>query len=165
MVVDVYSEWSGPCSAMTNFLKKIKLEVNDDLLHYAMAKSDTIPQLEVFRGHCKPTWLFMSGGEPVAVMHGANAPLLQKMIEKEIRRERQVMKGEAVREAITYEDAVPGNFSFSQYGSKRIFSHTYFILIAVFVYNSAEKYGFEVFEYSFEEFGYNFSCLKTISAV
>ena len=30
---------------MTNFLKKIKLEVNDDLLHYAMAKSDTIPQV------------------------------------------------------------------------------------------------------------------------
>ena len=38
-MVDVYSDWSGPCSAMTNFLKKIKLEVNDDLLHYAMAKS------------------------------------------------------------------------------------------------------------------------------
>ena len=27
MVVDVYSDWSGPCSAMTNFLKKVKLEV------------------------------------------------------------------------------------------------------------------------------------------
>ena len=88
MVVDIYSEWSGPCSAMTNFLKKIKLEVNDDLLHYAMAKSDTIPQLEIFRGQCKPTWLFVAGGEPVAVMHGANAPLLQKMIEREIRKEK-----------------------------------------------------------------------------
>ena len=64
--------------------------------------------MEVFRGQCKPTWLFMSGGEPVAVMHGANAPLLQKMIEKEIRRERQVLKGEACRETISLEDAVPG---------------------------------------------------------
>ena len=61
-IVDVYSEWSGPCSAMTNFLKKIKLEVNDDLLSYAMAKSDTIPQLEIFRGQCKPIWLFMATG-------------------------------------------------------------------------------------------------------
>jgi hypothetical protein len=52
----------------------------------------------------------MSGGEPVAVMHGANAPLLQKMIEKEIRRERQVLKGEACRETISLEDAVPGIF-------------------------------------------------------
>ena len=40
--MDIYSDWSGPCSAMTNFLKKIKLEVNDDLLHYAMAKSGKI---------------------------------------------------------------------------------------------------------------------------
>jgi hypothetical protein len=94
---------------MTNFLKKIKLEVNDDLLQYAMAKSDTIPQLALFKGQCKPTWLFISGGEPVAVMHGANAPLLQRMIEKEIRKEKQVLKGEAAREAITLEDAVPGS--------------------------------------------------------
>ena len=52
----------------------------------------------------------MSGGEPVAVMHGANAPLLQKMIEREIRRERQVLKGEACRETISLEDAVPGTY-------------------------------------------------------
>ena len=135
-MVDVYSDWSGPCSAMTNFLKKIKLEVNDDLLHYAMAKSgefsickyhvenkvrhlyfsvkmafsDTIPQLELFRGQCKPTWLFVAGGQPVTVMHGANAPLLQRMIETEMRKERQVLKGEAEREIISLEDAVPSKF-------------------------------------------------------
>ena len=26
-MVDVYSEWAGPCLAMSNYLKKIKLEV------------------------------------------------------------------------------------------------------------------------------------------
>ena len=26
-VVDVYTEWAGPCNAMANYLKKIKLEV------------------------------------------------------------------------------------------------------------------------------------------
>lgn len=61
-IVDVYSDWSGPCSAMTNFLKKIKLEVNDDMLQYAMAKADTIPQLELFKGHCRPIWLFIASG-------------------------------------------------------------------------------------------------------
>jgi len=40
-------------------------------------------------------------------MHGANAPLLQRMIEKEMRKERLVLKGEAVRELIDLEDAVP----------------------------------------------------------
>jgi hypothetical protein len=47
---------------MTNFLKKIKLEVNDDMLQYAMAKADTIPQLELFKGHCRPIWLFIASG-------------------------------------------------------------------------------------------------------
>ena len=40
-VVDVYCEWSGPCSAMVAALKKIKLEVGDDNLNYAMAKGST----------------------------------------------------------------------------------------------------------------------------
>ena len=30
-VVDIYSEWSGPCTAMQTALKKIKLEVNRDV--------------------------------------------------------------------------------------------------------------------------------------
>ena len=64
--------------------------------------------MEVFRGQCKPTWLFVAGGDPVEVMHGANAPLLQRMIEKEMKKERQVLKGEAVRDIISLEDAVPG---------------------------------------------------------
>ena len=29
-VVDIYSEWSGPCTAMQTALKKIKLEVDGD---------------------------------------------------------------------------------------------------------------------------------------
>jgi hypothetical protein len=53
--------------------------------------------------------IFSDQGEPVAVMHGANAPLLQRMIEKEIRKERQVLKGEASRDIITMEEAVPCN--------------------------------------------------------
>ena len=51
---------------------------------------------------------FLRTGFPVEVMHGANAPLLQRMIEKEMRKERLVLKGEAVRELIDLEDAVPG---------------------------------------------------------
>ena len=30
-MVDIYSEWSGPCTAMQTALKKIKLEVNRDV--------------------------------------------------------------------------------------------------------------------------------------
>ena len=105
--MDVYSDWSGPCSAMTNFLKKVKLEVNDDLLSYAMAKTDGIPQLRLFQGYCKPIWLFLAAGRPVAVCHGANAPLLGRMIQSEMRKERSVMSGQAERKTIEFSDAVP----------------------------------------------------------
>lgn len=112
-VVDVYSDWSGPCNAMTNFLKKMKLEVNNDLLSYAMAKADAIPQLAIFRGHCKPIWLFISSGEPTGVVHGANAPLLGRMIQREMDRLKKVMNGEAQRQVIALEDCVPKK-SFTQ---------------------------------------------------
>ena len=92
--MDIYSEWAGPCTAMSGALKKIKLEVGDDTLVYAMAKSDTIPQLEMFRGHCKPTYLFMASGQPVAVMHGANAPLMRTMVSEQMDLERRVLAGE-----------------------------------------------------------------------
>lgn len=110
-MVDVYSDWSGPCSAMTNFLKKIKLEVNDDLLSYSMAKTDFIPQLQIFQGYCKPIWLFIAAGLPVAVCHGANAPLLGRMIQNEMMKERMVMRGEVERETIEFSDAIPSKVS------------------------------------------------------
>ena len=49
-------------------------------------------------------------GLPVAFLHGANAPLLQKMIEREMRLERQALKGEISRETIAFEEAVPGTY-------------------------------------------------------
>ena len=61
-MVDVYSEWAGPCMAMANYLKKIKLDVGDELLQCAMASCDSIEALKMFRGHCKPIWLFIMSG-------------------------------------------------------------------------------------------------------
>ena len=80
-VVDVYSEWAGPCNAMANYLKKIKLEVGDEVLACAMANCDNIEALKMFRGHCKPIWLFIIAGQTVEVMHGSNAPLLGRIIQ------------------------------------------------------------------------------------
>lgn len=36
LVVDVYTEWCGPCIPMIANLKKIKLELGNENLHYAI---------------------------------------------------------------------------------------------------------------------------------
>ena len=105
--MDIYSEWAGPCTAMSGALKKIKLEVGDDSLVYAMARSDSIPALKMFQGHCKPTYLFIASGQPVAVMHGANAPLLRSMVARQMDIERKVQAGEMERTIISLQEAVP----------------------------------------------------------
>lgn len=60
IIVDVYSDWCGPCSAMSANLKKLKLEVGGDNLHLAMAKSDNIECLKRFRDKSEPTWMFIA---------------------------------------------------------------------------------------------------------
>ena len=94
---------------MSGALKKIKLEVGDDSLVYAMARADSIPALAMFQGHCKPTYLFIASGQPVAVMHGANAPLLRTMVARQMDIERKVQAGEMERTIISLQEAVPGN--------------------------------------------------------
>ena len=92
---------------MSGALKKIKLEVGDDSLVYAMARSDSIPALKMFQGHCKPTYLFIASGQPVAVMHRANAPLLRSMVASQMDIERKVQAGEMERTIISLQEAVP----------------------------------------------------------
>lgn len=59
IVVDIYSEWSGPCTGMVSTLKKIKMEIGGDALSYATAKCDYITDLERFQGKSEPTWMFI----------------------------------------------------------------------------------------------------------
>ncbi|XP_046633974.1 uncharacterized protein LOC124313215 [Daphnia pulicaria] len=103
IVVDVYSEWCGPCTAMATYLKEIKLLLGDDFLHCALAKADCISQLEKFRGRSEPTWLFLAGGEPVVLIRGANAPLIRKTLFQELQTEKEVLEGTRQRVTISWD--------------------------------------------------------------
>ncbi|XP_024942923.1 uncharacterized protein LOC107269952, partial [Cephus cinctus] len=89
VVVDVYSEWSGPCLAMVSTLKKIKMELGGDLVSYAVARNDEISSLERFRGKSEPVWIFLQDGKMVNLMFGAHCPNLQRLLTEEIRRVQQ----------------------------------------------------------------------------
>ncbi|KAH0623912.1 hypothetical protein JD844_007111 [Phrynosoma platyrhinos] len=91
IVVDAYQGWCGPCKTVVSLFRKIRNELGDDLLHFAVAEVDSIDALEKYRGKCEPTFLFYAGGELVAVVRGANAPLLQKTIIEQLEAERKVL--------------------------------------------------------------------------
>ncbi|KAI9561370.1 hypothetical protein GHT06_012327 [Daphnia sinensis] len=124
VVVDVYSEWCGPCTAMASHLKEIKLQLGDDFLHCALAKADCISQLSKFRSRSEPTWLFLAvsdrrmpfhanysillnfnkkGGEPVALIRGANAPLIRKTLLTELQTEKEVLEGTRQRVSLSWD--------------------------------------------------------------
>ncbi|KAJ9595880.1 hypothetical protein L9F63_012939, partial [Diploptera punctata] len=107
IVVDIYSEWCGPCIGMTGTLKRIKLEIGGDFLTFAIAKSDDIDCLERFRNRSEPTWMFIAGGQMVNLMLGADAPRLTNLIIKEIEKEKRVLEGQSLREAIPFDQLTP----------------------------------------------------------
>ncbi|KAI5635970.1 thioredoxin domain-containing protein [Phthorimaea operculella] len=97
LVIDVYTEWCGPCIGMVGNLKKIKVEIGGDNLHLAVAKADTIECLKRFRNRSEPTWMFIAAGQLVNVIFGANAPLIHRTIEQELHNEELAKKGERER--------------------------------------------------------------------
>ncbi|XP_028289447.1 thioredoxin domain-containing protein 6 [Parambassis ranga] len=105
-VVDVYQQWCGPCQTVVSLLRKIKNELGDDLLHFSTAEADSIDALERYRGKCEPTFLLYGGGELVAVLRGANAPMLQRMIVDELAKEKLVLEQASERKVITDEGLV-----------------------------------------------------------
>lgn len=89
VVVDVYSNWSGPCLAMVSTLEKVKIDIGGDMLSYAIAKNDEIDDLERFRGKSEPVWMFIQNGQMVNLIFGANCPKLKSVLIEEIQRVKQ----------------------------------------------------------------------------
>ncbi|XP_029160788.1 uncharacterized protein LOC114932651 [Nylanderia fulva] len=85
MIVDVYSDWSGPCTAMASTLRTIKIDVGD-AVDFAIARNDDIDDLARFRGRSEPAWMFLQDGKMVNLMFGAHCPRLRKLAMDEIRR-------------------------------------------------------------------------------
>ncbi|KAF8567676.1 hypothetical protein P879_07582, partial [Paragonimus westermani] len=97
IVVDVYQEWCGPCKAVVGLFRRIKTELNDDVLNFAAAKADGVESLDKYRGKCEPCFLFFGSGHLVAVVRGANPPVLEKTILEKLKKEHEILRGEDER--------------------------------------------------------------------
>ncbi|XP_040520624.1 thioredoxin domain-containing protein 3 isoform X2 [Gallus gallus] len=97
-VIDVYQAWCGPCKAVVNLFRKLKNDFSeDDVLHFAVAEANSIESLQPFRNKCEPVFLFCVNGKIIAIVRGANAPLLSKKITELVQEEREILAGQKER--------------------------------------------------------------------
>ncbi|KAF5275641.1 hypothetical protein FQA39_LY06753 [Lamprigera yunnana] len=95
IVVDVYSDWCGPCMSMLPTLSKIKQQVGGEIT-FAKANANNILTLEKFRNKSEPTWLLLAGGKIVNVVYGSNSPQLLNTISSQLKKEISFQKGENI---------------------------------------------------------------------
>ena len=93
MLIDIFTGWSGPCLAVEGHLRRLRHSFVEapDCLALARACCDEIEDLQPFKQDIRPTFLFWARGGPIALLRGANRPLLTKLILQEV--ENEMRKG------------------------------------------------------------------------
>lgn len=81
-VVEIYSDWAGPCKAINGTCKRLYFDLGDKGLKFYTAAAGTLGFTAPYKGKCKPVFTFWKGGEELKELRleGVNAPLFTKQI-------------------------------------------------------------------------------------
>lgn len=86
LVAEIYSEWSGPCAAMSSTLRRVKFEVAGDLINYAVINNEKIEMMKRFCYTCEPIWMFIQDKKMVNFMYGSDCPKFSRLLLSEVQR-------------------------------------------------------------------------------
>ncbi|KAM8857336.1 thioredoxin domain-containing protein 6-like isoform X1 [Synchiropus splendidus] len=93
IVVDVYSNWCGPCKPVVRHLQRMKNEIaEDELLHFATAESDSLEDLKEYRGQCQTVFLLYHNAQVVEKVEGPKVPAIQKAIKDQLTKVKRQLK-------------------------------------------------------------------------
>ena len=83
-VVEVFSEWAGPCKSVLPTFKRIRMEKDDEAaLTFLTVKAETCSLLESAKEHkgkSEPLFLLYRNGQLKVKIEGANTPMLSSQI-------------------------------------------------------------------------------------
>jgi len=82
-IVDVYTEWCGPCMALVPTFKNLQITVDffEDRATITQIERSALPEYkERFQPTSKPRFLFYKGGQEVHYVDGLKAPEILRFI-------------------------------------------------------------------------------------
>ena len=83
-MVEVFSEWAGPCKSVLPTIKRLRMEKDDEsaltFLTVKAEKCDLLDSAKEHRGKSEPLFLLFRNGQLKAKIEGANTPMLNTQI-------------------------------------------------------------------------------------
>lgn len=81
-VVELYSNWCGPCKAILSTFKRLYFELGDRPLKFCTVNVDKIgmKEFDKYKGKSKPVFLFYKDGKVEKVVDGLEGPDLVALV-------------------------------------------------------------------------------------